>query len=192
MINSGNQNSFYSSEELKALGLKSYGEQVFISRKVSIYSGKDIVLGNHVRIDDFCILSGKIRLGDYIHIAAYTALYGGDKGITIMDYGNLSSKITVYSISDDYSGETMTNPMIPEEYKHVTSQPVLIEKHVIIGSGCVILPGLTLKEGSSFGAMTLINRSSEPWSINAGIPFKKIKDRSKALLKLEEKWKEVR
>jgi galactoside O-acetyltransferase len=192
MINSENQNSFYSSEELKALGLNSYGEQVFISRKVSIYSGKDIVLGNHVRIDDFCILSGKIRLGDYIHIAAYTALYGGDKGITIMDYGNLSSKITVYSISDDYSGETMTNPMIPEEYKHVTSQPVLIEKHVIIGSGCVILPGLTLKEGSSFGAMTLINRSSEPWSINAGIPFKKIKDRSKALLKLEEKWKEVR
>ncbi|BCJ94685.1 galactoside O-acetyltransferase [Anaerocolumna cellulosilytica] len=192
MVSSGNQNSFYSGEELKELGLGSYGEQVFISRKASIYGGKDIVLGSHVRIDDFCILSGKLKLGDYIHIAAYTALYGGDKGITIMDYGNLSSRITVYSVSDDYSGETMTNPMIPEEYKHVTSKPVLMERHVILGSGCVVLPGVTLKEGSSFGSMTFINRSSEPWSINAGIPFIKIKDRSKALLKLEEKWKEVR
>lgn len=187
-----NKNSFYSSEELKELGLGSYGEHVLISRKASIYGGKNIILGSHVRIDDFCILSGKLKLGDYIHIAAYTALYGGDKGITVMDYGNLSSKITIYSVSDDYSGETMTNPLVPEEYKHVVSKPVLLEKHVILGSGCVVLPGVTLKEGSSFGAMTLINRSSEPWSINAGIPFRKLKDRSKALLKLEEIWKEAR
>ena len=36
--------------------------------------------------------------------------------------------------------------------------------------------------------MTLINKSSEPWTINVGIPFRKIKDRSKEMLKFEEKF----
>ena len=62
--------SFYSPEELKALGLKEYGEDVRISRKCSIYGAGKISLGSHVRIDDFCLLSGKISLGSYVHIAA--------------------------------------------------------------------------------------------------------------------------
>lgn len=181
-------NSFYNSYELKKLGLASFGENVLISSKVSIYGANNISIGNNVRIDDFCILSGKITIDNYIHIAAYTALYGGDKGIVIQDFANISSRISIYSISDDYSGETMTNPMVPNKFKNVQSEEVIIERHVIIGSGCVVLPGIVLKEGSSFGAMTLINRSSEPWSINAGIPFRKIKDRSKNLLDLEENF----
>lgn len=185
-------NSFYSTDELKELGLACFGDDVLISRKASIYGASEISIGNNVRIDDFCILSGKISIGNYIHIAAYTALFGGDKGIILNDFSNFSSRIAIYSINDDYSGETMTNPMIPNKYKQVTSEKVVIERHVIIGSGCVVLPGVVLKEGSAFGAMCLINRSSEPWSINAGIPFKKIKNRSKKLLDLEKKFKEER
>ena len=183
-------NSFYSLDELKELGLQRIGQNVLISRKASIYNINKICIGNNVRIDDFCILSGKITIENYIHIAAYTALYGGDKGIVIRDFANISSKISIYSISDDYSGETMTNPMISDKYKNVKSEEVVIERHVIIGSGCVVLPGVVLREGSSFGAMTFINRDSEPWSINVGIPFKKIKDRSKELLELEKKLME--
>ena len=179
-------NSFYSADELNELGFKIIGQNVFISRKASIYSADKISIGDNVRIDDFCILSGKITIGDYIHIAAYTALYGGSKGILVQDFANISSKVSIYSISDDYSGETMTNPMIPDKFKNIKNEKVIIERYVIIGSGCVVLPGIVLKEGSSFGAMTLINRSSEPWSINAGIPYTKIKNRSKELLKLEE------
>lgn len=183
-------NSFFTTCELKELGLASFGENVLISRKVSIYGAAQISIGNNVRIDDFCILSGKLSIGNYIHIAAYTALYGGNKGIYINDFAGLSSRTTVYSATDDYSGETMTNPMIPDKFKNIQSGEVCIERHVIIGSGCVVLPGAVLKEGSAFGSMTLINRSSEPWSINVGIPFKKVKDRSKNLLNMETKFKE--
>jgi len=181
-------NSFYSVDELEKIGFKALGENVLLSKKSSIYGAKNISIGSNVRIDDFCILSGNIKLGSYIHIAAYCALYGGDKGITINDFANLSSRISIYSISDDYSGNTMTNPMIPEKYKMILSDEVTIEKHVIIGSGSVVLPGIILKEGSSFGAMSLINRSSEPWSINVGIPSIKIKNRSKKLLELEKEF----
>lgn len=52
-------NSFYTEAELKELGLKSFGKSVLLSKKVSIYGAKNISIGNNVRIDDFCILSGQ-------------------------------------------------------------------------------------------------------------------------------------
>lgn len=181
-------NSFYSDEELNSLGLKIVGKNVLISRKASIHGAGLISIGSNVRIDDFCILSGKIEIGNNVHVAAYSALYGGRDGIYIRDYANLSSRVSVYSVSDDYSGETMTNPTIPDEYKNVESAPVIIDKHVIIGSTSVVMPGVTLREGSAFGCFSYINRDSEPWSINVGIPFRKIKERSRNLLKLENEF----
>lgn len=75
--------------------------------------------------------------------------------------------------------------MVPNNLKDVVSQKVHLKKHVIIGSTSVVLPGVILEEGSAFGSFTLINHNSEHWSINAGIPFKKIKDRSKNILNIE-------
>lgn len=167
------------------LGIKKVGKEVYISRKASIYSPNMIAIGNNVRIDDFCILSGKIEIENYVHIAAYSAIYGGMDGVYIGSFANLSSRVSVYSISDDYSGESMTNPMVPEEYKNVTSAPVYIGKHAIIGSTSVIMPGTKLEEGSAFGAFSFINHNSQPWSINAGVPFHKIKDREKKILEME-------
>lgn len=56
-------NSFYSSEELKNLGLKSMGEHVLISRNCCIYGADHISIGHDVRIDDFCVISGNIVNG---------------------------------------------------------------------------------------------------------------------------------
>ncbi len=106
--------SFLSREELMEIGFKSIGENVLLSRKASIYGPENIEIGNNVRIDDFCILTGKIKLGSYIHIAAYSALFGGEEGIIMEDFSGLSSRVSVYAISDDYSGESLTNPMIPK------------------------------------------------------------------------------
>ena len=184
------QTSFYSEEELRELGLGGCGENVKLSRHASIYGAEHIFLGNNVRVDDFCILSGHIEVGSYVHIAAYSALYGGEQGIFIEDFANLSSRISVYSVSDDYSGETLTSPMIPDRCKHVISQPVRIGKHVIIGSTSVVLPGVTLGEGSAFGSFSFINQDAAPWSIYAGIPIRKIKDRKKQLLQLEREFLE--
>lgn len=177
--------SFYSETELKQIGFKFVGENVKFSKKTSIYGAEFISIGSNVRVDDFCILSGSVIIGNYIHIAAYSALYGGDVGIEIGDFSNISSRVAIYAISDDYSGESLTNPMIPEQYKKIQKEKVIIEKHVIIGSGSTILPGVILKEGSAFGSMSLVKNSSEPWSINVGIPSRKIKNRNKQLLDKE-------
>ena len=182
-------NDFYSAEELKLIGFRKIdGEHIYISKKASIYGADKISLGDYVRIDDFCILSGRIEIGNYIHIAAYSALYGGTEGIFIEDFANISSRVSIYSISDDYSGNSMTNPMVPDQYKNVQSEPVYIRKHVIVGASSVILPGTELKECSAFGCFSMINHDSEAWSINTGIPFHKIKERNKEPEILERKF----
>ena len=181
-------NSFYDDIELKSLGFKSVGSNVKVSRKSSIYSPELIEIGDNVRIDDFYILSGRIVLGSFIHIAAFSALYGGEKGIFIDDYANVSSRVSIYAISDDYSGESMTNPMIPEEYKKVIEKPVKIGKNVIVGATSVVMPGVVIQEGGSFGAFSFINISTEPWMKYVGIPIRKIGDRSKKLLEYEKEF----
>lgn len=183
-----NMNSFYSEDELKGLGLAHYGYNVLISKKASIYGAEKISIGNNVRIDDFCVLSGIISMGNNIHIAAYSALFAGEASITIDDFANVSSRVCIYAISDDYSGETMTNPTIPEKYKHLTKLTVHICRHVIIGSGSTVLPGVTLEEGTVIGAMSLCKRSTKAWMIYAGIPAQIIKERKKDLLELEKEY----
>ena len=184
--------SYYSQEELAALGLKAYGQDVRISRKASIYGAERISLGDHVRIDDFCLLSGDISLGSYIHLAAGVLLFAGDAGITIDDYSTLSSRCAVYALTDDYSGAAMTNPTVPEAYTHVTQAPVSIGRHVIVGTGSTILPGVKLGEGCAVGAMSLLNRDAEPWGIYHGIPARRRGERSRELLSLCEKLESER
>lgn len=184
-------NSFYSRNELNKIGFASLGKNVFISKKASIYGAHKMSIGNNVRIDDFCVLSGKIDLGDYVHIAVYTALFGGRSGIIMEDFSCLSSRCAVYAKSDDYSGEYMTNPMIDDQYLNICDEQVVIKRHVVIGTGSTILPGVTVGEGASVGSMSLINKSLEPWGIYLGIPCKYYRERSKNLIKLEKQFLET-
>lgn len=177
------QNSFYTSQELSTLGFKSIGQNVFVSRFAQFYGIENIEIGSNVRIDDFCILSGNIKLGNNIHISAYTALYGRF-GIEMEDYTGLSPRCTIFSASDDFSGDYLIGPMIDSKYTHVTGGKVLIKKYSQIGSACVVLPGITISEGVAVGAMSLVKDNLEEWKIYKGIPAKAYKSRNKNLLDL--------
>lgn len=179
------QTSFYTKEELLTIGFNSLGDNVLISRFARIYRPEKISIGNDVRIDDFCILSGHIELGNYIHIAAACLLFGGDDGIVFEDYTGLSSRSAVYAESDDYSGQYYTNPTLPDEYRHIIGGGVVVKKHAIIGSGCTILPNVVIGEGTAVGSMSLVSKSLEPWSTCVGIPCKRIKERKRGTLELE-------
>lgn len=178
-------NSFYSEEELKGLGLKKYGTNVLISRNVQIYGASNIIIGNNVRIDDFSILSGRILIGNNVHISAGVYIFAGEQGVILNDYSGISSRSAVYALSDDYSGEYMTNPTVPDEVRSVTGGTVYIGRHSLVGTGCTILPGVKIGDGASIGSMSLVNKDIEEYTINIGIPCRKIKERSKRILELE-------
>lgn len=180
--------SFYSEEELKEIGLKKFGKNVLISRKASIYSPGEIEIADNVRIDDFCVLSGKMSIGSNIHISVYTGLFGGKSGICLSDFTTISSKCMLYADSDDYSGEYMTNPMLPDKYTNVTGGRICMKEYSILGTGCTVLPGVTIGEGVAVGAMSLVIKDLEEWGIYVGIPCKFLKARKKGLLDLKEKY----
>jgi galactoside O-acetyltransferase len=177
-----------SREAIEAMGFARVGRNVLVSDKASFYGAERISLGSNVRIDDFCVFSageGGIEIGNFVHIAVYSSLIGAGR-ISLANFCNLSSRVSIYSSNDDYSGSTMTNPMVPDEYKDVTHAGVFLEKHVIIGCGSVILPGVTLSEGVAVGALSLIKKSCEPFGIYSGNPARRVGERKRDLLEREQ------
>jgi galactoside O-acetyltransferase len=177
------QTSFYSEKELLSLGFKSIGKGCRISRKACFYDIKKITIGNNVRIDDFCILSGNITLGPNIHISAYVALYGS-KGIIMEDYTGVSARTTIYSAMDDFSGNYLIGPIHPEETTNVLGGAVVISKFSQIGAHCVIMPSIVLEEGTVIGAFSLVRHSTRSWSIYYGSPAHYVRNRSQEMKKL--------
>lgn len=173
--------SFYSEEELAGMGFKSYGKKVLISRYARFYSIENIVIGNNVRIDDFCILSGNITLGNNIHISAYVALYGA-MGIEFEDYTGISARSTIYSAMDDFSGEFLIGPIHPDEHTHVMGGKVTVKAYTQIGAHSLVFPNVTIGEGCVVGACSMVRKSLDPWHIYYGIPANKIRERRKDLL----------
>ena len=171
-------NSFYNEKELESLGLKKYGTNVCISKKCSIYGAENIILGNNVRIDDFCILSGNIIIGNYVHISAYNALYAKN-GIEIGNFCGISPHSTLFSITDDFSGKYMISPLVPEELTNVKGGKIILKDFSQIGTHSVIMPNVTFNEGAVCGAFSFVNKSLREWSINAGIPAKYLKERKR-------------
>ena len=180
--------AYYSFEDLKKLGFKSVGNNVKISDKASIYNQDCIEIGDNSRIDDFCIISGNVKIGRNVHITPTCLIAGGEKGIVFEDFTTIAYGVQVFTQSDDYTGKTMTNSTIPKKYKNEYMKSVIIKKYSIVGASSVIMPGVILEEGSSVGAMSLLLDSTKAWGVYAGIPAKRINERKKDLLKLEKEF----
>lgn len=164
------------------MGFKSIGKDCKISRKSSIYGCSHISIGDNVRIDDFCIISGKVTLGSHIHISAYVALYGAE-GIVFEDYTGISARSTIYSAMDDFSGDYLIGPVHPESVTHVTGGTVIVKKYTQIGANVLVFPNLTIGEGCVVGACSMVRKDLAPWGIYYGIPAIRMKERSRGLLK---------
>ncbi len=183
------ESPYYSDAELPGLGLAAFGERVRISRKASIYGAGGIAMGSDVRVDDFCVLSagqGGIRIGSFVHIAVFCSLIGRAR-IELGDFSGLSSHVSVYSSSDDYSGAKLTNPTVPSEFTDVLHADVVIARHVIVGAGAVILPGAIIEQGAAVGALSLVRGRCFEFGVYFGAPARKIGDRKRDLLALEER-----
>jgi galactoside O-acetyltransferase len=102
----------------------------------------------------------------------------------------LSAGVRIFSASDDYTGEFMTNPTVPERFTNVDAATVYLRKHAIVGANSVILPGIEIGIGAAVGAMSLVTKEVPDFEIHAGCPARKISERKRDLLALEEKLRE--
>jgi len=172
------------------LGMK-IGKNSWISPKASVYGGDTIIIGENVRIDDFCILSGGeggLNIGSHIHIGAGVKLFGGG-GLILEDFVQISSNSIVYSQSDDMSGNSLVGPCIPMEFKPgLQSGLTSLLRHVFLGANTIVLPGVTIGAGVSAAAFSLINKDCFSWKKYKGIPARIYGNRSQEILLLEEQF----
>jgi acetyltransferase-like isoleucine patch superfamily enzyme len=178
---------YLTEHDLADAGFRHLGKNVRISERCSMYGVENISLRDNVRIDDFTFISavnGSLDIGSYVHVG-HQCFLGAGRGIVMQDFAGLSSGVRIYSVTDDYSGQHLTNPTVPEEFTGASGGSVILERHVIVGTGTVILPACTIGEGAAIGALSLVTKDLAAWGMYAGIPVRRIKDRKNDLLELE-------
>ncbi len=171
-------------EALSSMPFKSLGHDVMIHERVTLVGIENISIGSHVRIDPDVILlaTGPLTIGCYTHIAAGVFI-AAKAGFEMRNFANIAHGARIYTINDDYSGEHLMGPTIPPEFLSLSPGAVLIQEYANVGVGAIVLPGVTLAEGSVLGALSMIGRSTEPWTMYGGVPAKPIKERRRDMIR---------
>ena len=179
---------YLSKRELHKLNFVSLGKDVLISERASLHKSELMSIGDFSRVDDFCAISGNVHIGRNVHFAVHCSVTASRESASFGDFSGLAMSCHVFTSSDDYSGISLTNPTVPAEFKEINHGAISLGRHVIIGAASLVFPGVVIAEGCSVGAFSLVNQSTEPWGVYAGIPATRRKDRSKDLLLLEDKY----
>jgi galactoside O-acetyltransferase len=189
LVNDALSGGYYSREELLELGFKSVGTNTRVSKIIAIQDTAAVELGANVRIDAYTTITtgdtGFLKVGDNTHIADGVRILAG-AGVEIGRYVGLAPRVTILSSSDDYSGEFMVGPMVPQELTGVHRKRVNLGSFSVVGTNSVVMPGCSLAEGVAVGALSLVNRPLAPWGVYFGSPVKYFKPRSKNILTLVE------
>ena len=83
----------------------------------------------------------------------------------------------------------MISPMVPNELTNVIGGKGILEKYVQLGANTVVMPNITIKEGTAVGALSFVNKELEEWGIYIGIPCRRIKERNKNIIQLSKNIK---
>ena len=164
--------------------LKFMGKNVLFGVGANIQMPEAISLADYVFIDDYVQLNamaGSIKLGRRIHIAPY-AILSGTGGIELGDYAAVGAFARLYSHSEaPKDGLRLSGPMIPESMKGMITAPIKIGKDGLVGTGAVLLPGVTLGEGAIVAANSFVPAHTKipPNAIYAGVPAKLVGIREK-------------
>ena len=165
------------------MGLASVGKHVFVSREATIVGPERVHLGEMVRIDPFSLIIAKqaVRIGSHVHIGSSVTL-NAIAEISIGDFSGLSAGTKVFTTDDDYGGAFLTGPTVDPRFTNITTAPVVLHEHCIVGANSVILPGTVLEPGAAVGALSLVKGRLKAWTIYGGSPVKMLKPRSRELL----------
>lgn len=180
------------SNQAYELGFESVGLDVQIWPSARIAFPEAISIGDSVIIDDFAFLVGGTRtqIGSFVHLSSFTSITGGGE-FFMGDFAGCSAGCRIATGTEDFLGGSLTNPAVPAPYRQAERSFVRIERHAILGTDVAVMPGVTIGEGVSVGAKSLILEDCEPWTVYAGTPARPIRDRpSQRILELEEKLRQ--
>ena len=138
----------------------------------------NIEFGNNIIIDSFTYIYAKkkMKIGSNVFISSFVFLNGSEI-IEIGDFSGIYQGVKLHSSTDDFKGWGIGGPPVEDKYRNSYRAPVRIGKFAVVGANSVVLPGVTIGEGASVGACSVVTRNLEPWGIYIG--NKKIGQRDK-------------
>ena len=168
---------------ISSMPFRSVGHDVMIHERVTLVGIENISIGSHVRIDPEVILlaTGPLTIGCYTHIAPGVFI-AAKAGFEMKNFANIAHGARIYTVNDDYSGEHLMGPTIPAELLSLSTGAVLMQEHSTVGAGAIVMPGVTMADGSVLGALSLLGKPTQPWTIYGGIPAKPIKERRRDVI----------
>ncbi len=130
---------------------------------------ENIDFGKYVIIDDFTLIYAKeqIKIGNYVHIASFTSISGGGE-LVVEDLSAISSGCRIVTGTDDFKEWGFGNSTINNAFRNVQMKKIHIGKFCVIGGNSVILPGVTIGEGATVGAGSVVTKDLKPWGIYVG------------------------
>ena len=149
----------YSRSALLDRGFRHVGEDVRVSRLAVFHQCAGASIGDCSRIDDFAILKGPVEIHRFVHISSFCTISAVGGRVLFRDCSTLSAGVSVFTASDDFRSATLNNPTVPDEFKQVIRGDVLFGIGSLIGAQCVVLPGTSVGDGTSVGALSLIRGS---------------------------------
>ena len=169
-------------EGIPKLKIKGKKNNIFIGNNVNIFGNIDlrnrengkILIKDNVTIDEntrfVASNEGIIEIGENTFIGPNTIINGG---------GNIKiGKKTVFakniSINANDHNHSKLSYIRDQGY---SIADIIIEDDVWLGANVCINKGVTVSKGSVVGANAVVTKNTEPYSINVGVPAKKISER---------------
>ena len=128
-----------------------------ILRKLGCKVGKDVFVGDYVRVD--LSHADMITIDDHAHIASGTRL--------LCHQRNMGD----YCVGDDYA-----------KLGYII-KPIHLCKGSLVGMDSFIMPGVTIGEGAIVGAGSLVTKDVPAWTVATGRPAKVVKEIPKREIK---------
>jgi acetyltransferase-like isoleucine patch superfamily enzyme len=139
---------------------------VRIYETAKIVFPENVSFGDPVLIDDFCFISAKSRIafGSFVHIGCHCSISASAE-VVMEDFSGLSHGCRLFTATEDFHGAGFGNPTVPLEFRNVSSAPIRIGRFAVVGANSVIMPGVTIGEGATVGACSVVTKDLEPWGV---------------------------
>jgi galactoside O-acetyltransferase len=147
-------------------------KDVVIHETAIIKRPKLVKMGSHVAIDPFFYITTQAKIGSWVHIGSHVSVIGGKKSkLIVEDYVAISSDCHLICASDDFNSSGIAVPFVDKKLRtKVYGKQIKIEKFAILGTGCIVMPDVTIGKGSAIGAGSVVTRDTLPWGIYVGSP----------------------
>ena len=126
--------------------------------------------GKDVNIEQGAVFSARVSLGDYSGIGINARIHGT---CTIGHHVMMGTDVVV--LTRNHAFDRTDIPIMEQGFQE--ERPVTIGNDVWIGDRVIILPGVTVGDGSILAAGAVVTHDVPPYAVVAGVPAKVIKMR---------------